>query len=193
MKTIILINNQNHLSEKVSTLMQELENDSKVFSIAEPAKHILSKSLGIDMGDLEMYKDETAMYGLEIKVYPNDQPSATILYIDFKELLQNFAVGTMMDTFKETIWVEKCIENIDKNPGTFNVVTDFRFPFEEKAFKELTKDKGYKVVTINIFDSDVKAAKNPMQDFKFDYNIDYTGEPDLEDTILFIMQSIKNL
>ena len=196
MKTIILINGPKRSGKNyVSELIKSLEEDTQEFSIAEPAKRIIAKTMGISVEDLNEYKDDDD-YGLEIKVYPNNQPSATINYLNFRSILQIFAVDSMMEEFGKTIWVEKCAADIDKSKKVFNIVADFRFPFEEKVFRELADTKGYEVVTIKIFNDDLKLndshiSENALKDFKFNYTINNTGKPDLNNTVKSIIKSIK--
>jgi len=196
MKTIILINGPKRSGKNyVSELIKSLEEDTQEFSIAEPAKRIIAKTMGISLEDLNKYKDDD--YGLEIKLYPNNQPSATINYLNFRGILQTFAVDSMMEEFGKTIWVEKCASDIDKSKNVFNTITDFRFPFEEKVLRELADNKGYEVVTIKIFNDDLELndshiSENAMEDFEFNYTINNTGKPDLKDTVKSIIKSIKS-
>lgn len=197
MKRIILINGLKRSGKNnISELIQGLEKDTKEFSIAAPAKRIVARTLDITEEELEEYKNDEN-YGLELKLYPNNQPSATIKYLDFRELLQNFAVDAMMQEFSETAWAEKCAKDIDKSINVFNTVTDFRFPFEEKVFRELADAKGYDVITIKVFNDELKLtdshiSENAMKDFKFDYTINNTGKPDLKNIIKLIVQNIKS-
>ena len=54
---------------------------------SENAKEIIAKMLDISLEQLEQIDDPD--YGLEIKVYPNNQPSQTIKYISISEMVSN--------------------------------------------------------------------------------------------------------
>ena len=198
MKTIILINGpkrsgKNYLAE----IMQSLTKDSAQFSIAQPAKNIIAKSLGITPEELENFKDNEDEFGLELKVYPNNQPQGTIAYLSFRQLLQNFAVDSMMESFGDTVWATKCIDDIIKSDSKFSFVTDFRFPFEFNVFREIADRLGFKVITIHIFNDDLEltdthSSETSMKGFEFDYTINNTGQPKLKKIAKLIIESIKN-
>jgi hypothetical protein len=198
MKRIILINGlkgagKNYLSEVIS----ELEESTKEFSIAAPAKKIIARTLDISENDLDTFKNDSEGYGVELKAYPNNQPQCTIEYLSFRNILQNFAVDAMMETFGEKIWVTKCAEEVIKSNYVFNTVTDFRFPFEYEVFKDIADKLGFDVITINIFNKELEnddnhISENAMNDFKFDYTINNTGKPELKETMRLIMENIKS-
>jgi hypothetical protein len=54
---------------------------------SENVKEIIAKMLGISLGELG--EIDNPDYGLEIKVYPNNQPSHTIKYLSISEMVNN--------------------------------------------------------------------------------------------------------
>jgi hypothetical protein len=53
----------------------------------EEIKNTIAKVLGIRVDQLDDFDDPD--YGLEIKVYPNNQPSQVLKYISISEMIDN--------------------------------------------------------------------------------------------------------
>jgi hypothetical protein len=189
---VILINGlkrsgKDYLSEKIAEIVGE--NNVEIISFANPMKEIIANTFGISLNELEEYKNDTEGYGLEIKAYPNNQPSSVIAYTNFRKILQRFGTEGMKPIFGENVWAELGINNVLKSEKEYILIPDFRFLSEYSEAK--TKSKGnYKLYTVNIFNdnlpqADAHASETELKEhnFKFDYIIDNTGQPDIEGSV----------
>lgn len=158
-----------------------------VVSFAHPIKDIIAKSLGISIESVELYKNETEDYGLEIKAYPNNQRSVTIEYLNMREILQRFGTEAMKPYFGNDVWARLTYDKIDSSGCDFAIIPDFRFP-EEHRDGTIT----IKVVNDVIDNSanDSHSSENSLDDFKFDYIIDNTDYCDTTDQLNNILQKI---
>ena len=185
MKNLILINGLKRSGKDYTAeLIKELTLDTSTVSFATPIKEIIADTFGISAEDLETFKNENQEYGLEIKVYPNNQPSGTIKYTDFRSVLQLFGTEAMKKQFGDNVWAKIGVENATKAGTDLVVIPDFRFMVEYEEADFEAQISGYNLYTINIFNSDLPSAdahasERELQDnnFKFDFTIDNTGQP----------------
>lgn len=92
-KTLILINGLPRAGKDTTADFIVEDFHAEKMSFATPLKNIIANSFGITLEDLEIYKNNTEEYGIEIKVFPNNQPPQVIKYTDFREILKLF--GTL--------------------------------------------------------------------------------------------------
>jgi hypothetical protein len=194
-KKIILINGKKRAGKDyIGNIINEMVVNSKVLRFADPMKEIIASTFDISLDELEMMKNESEEYGLEIKVYPNNQPDSVLKYIDFRTILQRFCTEGMKPLFGDNVWADLCIKQALKNE--VSIITDFRF-YQEY---ETAIEQDVKVYTINIFndnlpEADEHASERDLKDknFKFDYYIDNTNQPDIyEDTKMIVERILKD-
>jgi hypothetical protein len=100
----------------------------------------------------------------------------------------------MKPLFGDNVWADLCIKQALKNE--VSIITDFRF-YQEY---ETAIEQDVKVYTINIFndnlpEADEHASERDLKDknFKFDYYIDNTNQPDIyEDTKMIVERILKD-
>lgn len=202
MKKVLLINGLKRSGKDYTTeLISEILGDENTESIsfAGPIKQIISDTFEISLRDLEEYKNDTENYGLEIKAYPNNQESVTIKHLDFRTILQRFGTEAMKPVFGDSVWAELAIRNVIKSNKEWVLIPDFRFVSEfEEAVKEAASNN-FEIITINIFNDDLPqpdahASETELKDkeFKFDFIIDNTGQPDIEGRVKNILDDITS-
>ena len=179
MAKIILINGKKRSGKdwNANLIKQELEErgfSTQIMSFAEPLKNIISETFDISPEDLEKYKNESLDYGLEIKAYPNNQPSVVIDYINFRTILQRFGTEAMKKWFGDDVWLELLLKRVNDASVDYILVPDFRFKVEyiEKSITLKIKNDEYDNA------GDLHASETELDDFEFQYYIDNTGYPD---------------
>jgi len=191
-KKIILINGiKRSGKDYLGELMQELIPHSEIHKFADPIKEIIAVTFGISLDDLEVYKNNSQDYGIEIKVYPNNQPDCTLKYVNFREILQKFGTEAMKPVFGNDVWAELCLKRALE--AEISIITDFRFYDEWKV----VNSKDVKIFTINIFNDslpqpDNHASERDLEDnnFKFDFYIDNTNQPNIFEDVKNIIKNI---
>ncbi len=188
-KTVILISGykrsgKDYIANEINKI---LKGKGKVLSFADPMKEIIQNTFGITKEALNEYKNTPDEYGLEIKVYPNNQPQGVIKYINFREILQNFGTEGMKPVFGNDVWAMLTKQRTLNE--ALSIIPDFRFKVEYDVFKN---DLEYKVITIRIQDDginnlDTHSSENELKDFKFDYTIDNTKKEPLDLSFLGLM------
>ena len=187
----ILINGKkrsgkDYFAEQLKT---ELEKNGKsvfVISYADPIKDIISTTLELPMYDLDTFKNNPEEYGLELKVYPNNQPQVIYGYRTIREILQLFGTEAMKKWFGEDVWVQLLKKHSENSGADYVLVPDFRF------LSEYLDDS----ITVKIINNkendntDTHRSENELNDFIFDYEIDNTGYVDLTDQIEEFMFNI---
>lgn len=156
-------------------LKEKLEDNGysvAIISFAYPIKDIIAKTFNISVDDVELYKNESDEYGLEIKVYPNNQPSGVIKYIDMREILQRFGTEAMKPYFGKAVWANLTYNKIEEMGCDYSIIPDFRFPEEYREDIITVKVKND---VIDNSSTDSHSSENSLNDFNFNYIIDNTG------------------
>ena len=190
-KVILIAGKKRAGKDYAGEIIKQFMPGIKCVRFADTIKEIISSTFGISLEDLEEYKNNTDQYGLEIKAYPNNQPEATIKYINFREILQKFGTEGMKPIFGDDIWVEACYNKI--KDSEYSIITDFRFLSEYKSLLE----KGFEIYTIKIFNDNLESddshsSENDLENnnFVYDFYIDNTNKPDITEDIKDILNSI---
>lgn len=176
MKTVILINGLPRAGkDTVADFLVENFNYVKS-SFAAPMKNIIANTFGITLEELDTFKNNTDEYGVEIKVYPNNQPQQTIKYTNFRDILRLFGTEGMKPEFGNDVWSDLLYNKVQKSENDLHVIADYRFMCEYQP------QDGIKIVKILVMDdrelpteghaSDVELYQNNVE---FDYVIDNTG------------------
>jgi len=194
LETIILINGKKRAGKDHSaSLLKDKLKDSEILSFAGPMKRIISETFGITEDDLDTFKNDTEAYGIEIKVYPNNQVPGVIKYTNFREILQLFGTEAMKPQFGNSVWVDLLLNKIRESDNKIFIVPDFRFLIEESNINR----KEFNVITLKIesdneVTGDGHSSENELNGFNFDYIVDNTKHEKLEEYLeSFITQHIK--
>ena len=176
---IILINGKKRSGKDwtAKLIKQDLEDrgyTADIRSFASPMKFIISQTFDITENELDLYKNDDD-YGIELKVYPNNQPPCTIKYTDFRTILQRFGTEAMKPIFGNDIWAELLYKNAEKSEYDFILVPDFRFLVE---YRDNAVTLKIKHTELESQCTDTHASETELNDFSFDYTIDNTGYPD---------------
>lgn len=177
MSKIIAINGKKRSGKDYNAklLKEKLEDNGysvAIISFAYPIKDIIAKTFNISVDDVELYKNESDEYGLEIKVYPNNQPSGVIKYIDMREILQRFGTEAMKPYFGKAVWANLTYNKIEEMGCDYSIIPDFRFPEEYRDDIITVKVKND---VIDNSSTDSHSSENSLNDFNFNYIIDNTG------------------
>lgn len=177
MSKIIAINGKKRSGKdhNAKLLKEKLEDNGysvAIISFAYPIKDIIAKTFNISVDDVELYKNESDEYGLEIKVYPNNQPSGVIKYINMREILQRFGTEAMKPYFGKDVWAKLTYDKIEEMGCDFSIIPDFRFPEEYREDIITIKVKND---VIDNESTDSHSSENSLNDFNFNYEIDNTG------------------
>jgi len=204
MKKLILINGLKRSGKDYTTdlikeyIKKEHNQKTQTFSFASPIKEIASELFQISLEDLDDYKNDSDLYGIEIKAYPNNQPSATIKYLDFRTILQRLGSEAIKPIFGDDVWAVKAIQKVQESEDEWNIISDFRFISEFKEAKRSGELNGFDVITINIFNDelpspDAHASETELKDkdFKFDFVINNTGQPNIDDLVQDIVENLR--
>lgn len=199
MKTVILINGKKRSGKDFTAtkILNELKSrgyEVDIMSFAKPMKELISKTFGITEDELDLYKNSED-YGIEIKVYPNNQPSCTLKYITFREILQLFGTEAMKPIFGNDIWAKLLYNKTITSEADFILIPDFRFKVEHLNSPD--------IITLKIKNSDydnstdLHLSETELDDFTFDYTIDNSGYRDTTKDIklfcdILYKQRIKN-
>jgi hypothetical protein len=148
---------------------------SEKYTLAGPLKRIIADTLGVSVELIETMKNNSLEYGVELKAYPNNQPSVVIDTVTMRSILQTFGTEATKPWFGDNVWVDVFLrKNID---AKFIIITDWRFYIE---YEEIVK-RYAKVVTVRIHDdnivsTDLHASETELLDggFNYDYTIDNT-------------------
>jgi len=174
------------------------EKNSERISFAGPIKQIIAETFEIGLDELEDYKNDTDSFGIEIKAYPNNQPEAIIKYTNFRTILQRFGTEAMKPIFGDNVWAQKAMDSVIDSEKEWNIITDFRFLSEYKEAKKASEKYNFEVISINIINDDLPApdyhaSEMELKDnnFKFDFVINNTGQPDITYLIEDIIENIK--
>lgn len=180
---IVLINGKKRSGKDYNAILikQELESRGysvSILSFAEPIKTIIAETFGITVEQVELYKNEPSEYGLEIRAYPDNQPSCVIEYVGMRDILQRFGTEAMKPIFGDDVWASLLYKRAEKSGSDFVLVPDFRFIIEDNI----------NAIKVNVFNNDIEstdthASETELNDFTFDYYIDNTGQPDLTEQI----------
>jgi len=147
----------------------ELQDYSvEIMSFAEPIKSIIAITLGISTGELELYKNNPEQY--EIDTFDNE---ILIHKTNYREVLQQFSTEAMKPFFGKDVWVKMLLARAQDKQVDYILVPDFRF---------LVENIGDCTVRVNNFDlisTDLHESEIQLDKFKFDYQINNTGKPNL--------------
>jgi len=185
MSKVILINGKKRSGKDYSAdlIKKRLEKKgytAEIIRFADPMKFIVAETFGISEEDLDTYKNDVVEFGYEIKAYPDNQPSVTILQDSFRGALQRFGTEAMKPVFGDNIWAKLLYKKAKKLDVDFVLVPDFRFLVEYKK-KAITLKIRHDVLESEC--TDTHASETELNDFNFDYEIDNTGYPDTTDQI----------
>lgn len=171
-------------------LKEKLEDNGysvAIISFAYPIKDIIAKTFNISVDDVELYKNESDEYGLEIKVYPNNQPSGVIKYIDMREILQRFGTEAMKPYFGKAVWANLTYNKIEEIGCDYSIIPDFRFPEEYREDIITVKVKND---VIDNSSTDSHSSENSLNDFNFNYIIDNTGYCDTNSQLEKLIENL---
>lgn len=185
MTKIVLINGKkrsgkDYTAELIKKRLEKKGFSAEIIRFADPMKFIVAQTFGIDEEQLDTYKNDTETYGYEIKAYPNNQPSATIEYGDFRGILQKFGTEAMKPVFGDDVWPKLLYKRAKKLDVDFVLVPDFRFLVEYKK-KATTLKIRHDVLEEQC--TDTHSSETELNDFDFDFEIDNTGYTDTSDQI----------
>jgi hypothetical protein len=106
-------------------------------SFAAPLKASAASLLGVDVSDLEMWKNEP---GVTVEVW-RDHPEGqmAIRRMTMRQFLQRYGTESHRDVFGSDFWVEQGMAGVYREslraPGTRIAWTDVRFPNEAEAIR----------------------------------------------------------
>lgn len=100
-------------------------------AFATPIKQIVCGLFGISEDKLDIMKNNEDEYGIEVKAYPNNQPSVTIGSLSFREILQRIGTEATKPVFGNDVWARMVLDkiNADTEHDIF-IISDFRFNSE---------------------------------------------------------------
>ena len=191
MKHLILINGLKRSGKDFTAqLMSEIIPNIGSISYASPIKEIIADTFEISLEELEEYKNNSELLYLN-----NGERFEEIS--NFRTILQRFGTEAMKKQFGENVWAKRGIDAALELGNDIVVIPDFRFIIEsEEAFKAASK-YNFTVSTIHIFNdnlptADLHASERDLSDnnFKFDYEIDNTGQPDISIKVKEIVSKI---
>lgn len=183
MRNLILINGLKRSGKDYSAeLLEEIIGNIGVVSFAAPFKEIIADTFNISLEDLDDFKnDNTELYLRKAELDGYSHNALT----NFRVILQRFGSEAMKKQFGDDVWAVKGIQSAMEKENTWVIIPDFRFIVEyEEALKQ-SKQKGFKLNTIHIFNDDLPPADlHPSErelsdnNFRYDYEVDNTGRPD---------------
>lgn len=144
------------------------------FAFAEPMKQAVCALFDITQEQLETYKNNEEDYGIELKAYPNNQPSATISYLSFRQILQRFGTEAIKPIFGDDIWARHIAKSIIDSECNMAIITDFRFKEEYDTIVDVFGKEH--VFTVNVISKDTElqgdshSSENALFGFEFNYN-----------------------
>jgi hypothetical protein len=191
-KTLILINGLPRAGKDTVADHIVSEFSAHKMSFATPLKSIIANTFGISLDELETYKNNTDEYGIELKVYPDNQPQEVIKYTNFREILQLFGTEGMKPEFGNDVWSDLLYSKVLKSNNDLVVVPDYRFMCEYRP------QSGIDIVRILVKDarelpteghaSDIELYQNNVE---FDYVIHNVGTlNELYDNVNSVIQHI---
>jgi len=201
MKTLIMINGLKRSGKDFTTeifidLLQK-ENVKRI-GFADPIKRIISKIFKISLEDLENFKNNPREYKIKIEKNIPHGHLELLMTLDFREILQIFGSEAMKPEFGNDVWAKIGLEKAVKATEKFVVISDYRFLIEYDFAKKYADKYGFKLITINIFNDDLKnedchsSEKELLESKKkFDFVIDNTGRPNIRNKIKEIIQKIS--
>jgi len=182
MKQIILLSGKARAGKDTSAkLLKQIDPTVKLIAFAGPLKQIIAATFGIDMQELEGWKNSG--YVLVHGIPPEDQNDTSFRMQTYREILQNFGTEGMKPIFGDTVWVDvaaKFINHMLISTDTV-VITDWRFTLELDAIQDHFPDYNIKTVRItrdntNLFDS--HSSEVELDDCNFDHIISNNGTED---------------
>lgn len=151
---------------------------SQIIRFADPMKVIISETFEIPLVDLETYKNDPELYGIEIKAYPNNQSNITIKHGDFRSILQKFGTEGMKPFFGVDVWATLTKKLVKESKANVIFIPDLRFIIE---YTTMAQDPDINVITLRIDDDNITvwddhASETEVLDFKYDYRINNTAK-----------------
>jgi hypothetical protein len=187
MSKIILINGKyrsgkDYIAEQLANELNKRNIITETMSYADSVKDILCSTFDISLDELNKYKNNKS----PISVQESELRSKYLL--DFRQLLQRFGTDAMKSVFGESVWASILYKKAQKSDADIILVPDFRFNCE----------KIKNAVTINVFNNSVKyndehRSENELSDYKFDFYVDNTDQPDISHQINDIINKITTI
>ena len=142
----------------------ELHNQSvEIMSFADPLKQIVSIGLGINLTDLDMYKNNSDRYQLCLVDMIGGNHGFTT---NCREILQRFGTEAIKPIFGKDVWVNLMKSKIAQSTADFILIPDFRFPVEYINGATTIKVESNKAKS-----NDTHSSETALSDFKFEYII----------------------
>lgn len=199
MKHLILINGLKRSGKDYTAniIKETLGEDATIISYAEPIKNIIADTFNISLKELDDFKNnKQKLFLSEAKIdgYIYKQLS------DFRIILQRFGSEAMKKVFGEEIWASLGIEKAIEQNTEVVIISDFRFLVEYEKALAKSKELGFKLSTIHIYDdnlpnNDKHSSETELKEnnFVFNYTIDNTDRPEnIEEKVQEILSNIYN-
>lgn len=171
-KTIILIHGKKRSGKDyIGSMIEEwlLKKNHSVlkFAFADPMKDILACTLGVDIEDLNNYKN------LEEPIIINDKEVTTC-----RKIFTSFGNDIMKNYFGINVWANIASLKIKESKEEFIIITDLRVLEEYKVIEDMTDRHGWNLLTFNIISDIISTDTHITEqglDIKFNTNIDNRG------------------
>ena len=176
---IILINGKkrsgkDYFAELLKKELEEQDVSVEIIAFADSIKDILCTSLGIDLDTFNEYKNDREPIVMNGKEYN-----------DVRTFIQKFGTEAMQTAFGKSVWVDVFLKKVEKSFAAYIIVPDFRFKHEFiKGSHTIQVINGY------LKSNDSHASETELDEFKFQYQVDNTGHPDL---IPIVRKYVKKL
>lgn len=184
MKTIILMSGKKNAGK--DTVAKEIAKLTKnkyvgMMHFAEPIKHIIAKTLGITLEDIELMKNQgnwEHTINLEWKRPDGEGGFNDVGHnTDMRTILQRFGTEGMKSVFGEDVWVDLMIKNVEESDDNVILIPDWRFPNEYyKMYAENIDIIKGRIESPNQDNTQSHSSENSLDDIDIDYVIYNNGE-----------------
>lgn len=156
-------------------------------AFADKIKQSLAALFGISVREIDILKEEGAMFKVESKNYEHSYT--------WRSFAQRYGTEAHREIFGEDFWVDKVLPHPNKrgiksHQDKLWIITDVRFPNEAFRIKEL----GGKIINVKRPDVDKKdnhISENSLNNFFIDYELVNDGS--LEDLKERVIKIVKEL
>ena len=172
MKRIVILvsgkkrSGKNFVSDLIKERLTSHGYSVDLYAYADPMKEILCKTFGINLETLDYLKNEQIPVNFERGV-------VGVSCGTMRTVLQNFGTEGMQSVFGKEVWKDCADKFINNSKADVVIITDFRFPTEMIEGSVLLKIRNDDVEDAC---KDTHISENLLKDFKFDFEIDNTGQ-----------------
>jgi hypothetical protein len=181
MKEVILIHGAARSGKDTIAkyMKKELEQKGKsveILSFAEPLKQIIADTFGISLKDLDIYKNKSDVFTLNLFQEGNNE-AKLLEQTNFRKILQRFGTEAMKPVFGHSVWVDLVVKKIKDSSAEYFIIPDFRFLIEADGIIQLANEDILQCYFISVY-SDMSTiadknhiSENELNGFVFDYDL----------------------